>query len=144
MARLGRAAKGAKGGSKASPNALEPTDAKPTAPGGLPLPSPVAGTNLVIADIVLRAAGGLLRNRMTKGMLIASYDKAKADKLVDGRSIATSLALWGASRLATRSPVGLAVVAGGLAAKVLYDRGKRLESRHRARKRAKPTADSES
>lgn len=144
MARLGRAAKGAKRGSEAPPDALGPIEAKPTAPGGLPLPSPMAGTNLIIADIVLRAAGGLLRNRMTKGMLVAGYDKAKADKLVDGRSIATSLALWGASRLATRSPVGLAVVAGGLAAKVLYDRGKRLESKRRARKRAKPPADSES
>lgn len=144
MARLGRAAKGAKRGGKASPDALEPTEAKPTGPGGLPLPSPMAGTNLIIADIVLRAAGGLLRNRMEKGLLVASYDKAKADKLVDGRSITTSLALWGASRLATRSPLGLAVVAGGLAAKVLYDRGKRLESKRRARKRAKPAADSES
>lgn len=144
MARLGRAAKGAKRGGKVSPDVLEPTDAKPTGPGGLPLPSPVAGTNLVIADIVLRAAGGLLRNRMTKGMLTNSYDPAKAAKLVDGRNLATSLALWGASRIATRSPVGLAVVAGGLAAKVLYDRGKRLESKRRTRKRAKPPADSES
>ncbi|NKB16046.1 MAG: hypothetical protein HC774_02675 [Sphingomonadales bacterium] len=144
MARLGRAAKGAKRGGKASPDALEPTDAKPTAPGGLPLPSPVAGTNLVIADIVLRAAGGYLRNRMEKGLLVKSYDKAKAEKLVDGRNLATSLALWGASRIATRSPVGLAVVAGGLAAKVLYDRGKRLESKRRARRQAKRAADSES
>jgi hypothetical protein len=81
---------------------------------------------------------------MEKGLLVKSYDKAKAEKLVDGRSVATSLALWGASRLATRSPVGLAVVAGGLAAKVLYDRGKRLEGKRRARKRAKQAADSES
>lgn len=119
-------------------------DATPTGPGGLPLPSPIAGTNLAIADIVLRAAGGMLRKRMEKGLLVASYDKAKADKLVDGRSVATNVALWGASRMATRSPVGLAVVAGGLAAKVLYDRGKRLQARRRARSRAKPAADSES
>ena len=51
---------------------------------------------------------------------------------------ATTLALWGASRLARRSPIGLAVVAGGLAAKVFYDRGKRLETKRRARKAAKP------
>jgi len=70
---------------------------------------------------------------MEKGLLIASYDKAKAGKLVNGRSIATSMALWGASRLATRSPLGLAVVAGGLAAKLLYDRGKRLEANRSAR-----------
>jgi hypothetical protein len=45
-------------------------DVGPTGPGGLPLPSPMAGTNLVIADIVLRAAGTMLRNRMEKGLLI--------------------------------------------------------------------------
>ncbi|MBA4045950.1 MAG: hypothetical protein C0471_16250 [Erythrobacter sp.] len=144
MARLGRAAKGAKRGGTAPADAPVPTDPQPTGPAGLPLPSPIAATNLVIADIVLRAAGGLLRNRMEKGLLVKSYDKAKVEKLVDGRSVATSLALWGASRLATRSPIGLAVVAGGLAAKVLYDRGKRLEGKRRARKRAKQAADSES
>jgi hypothetical protein len=100
----------------------------------------VAGTNLVIADIVLRAAGGMLRNRMERGLLVKSYDKAKADKLVDGRGLATSVALWGASHLARRSPIGLAVVAGGLAAKVFYDRGKRLEAKRRARKT--PTGES--
>lgn len=144
MARLGRRAKRAKGGDTVPAAPATAADTKPNGPAGMPLPSPIAGTNLVIADIVLRAAGGLLRNRMEKGLLVASYDKAKADKLVDGRSLATSLALWGASRLATRSPVGLAVVAGGLAAKVLYDRGKRLEDKRRARKRAKPAAGSES
>ena len=136
MKRPGRSAKGKTRGGTASPPAAAGPDPNqaPTGPGGLPLPSPIAGTNLVIADIVLRAAGGLLRNRMDKGLLVASYDKAKAEKLVDGRSLATSVALWGASRLATRSPIGLAVVAGGLAAKVLYDRGKRLNANRRTRK----------
>ena len=136
MARGKRAIRGKRGKAAAVPpadaaSAKKPT---PTGPGGLPLPSPVAGTNLVIADIVLRAAGGLLRNRMERGLLVKSYDKAKADKLVDGRGLATSVALWGASHLARRSPIGLAVVAGGLAAKVFYDRGKRLEAKRRARK----------
>lgn len=110
-------------------------DSPAPGPGGMPLPSPVAGTNLIIADIVLRAAGGLLRDRLEKGLLVRSYDAAKAERLVDGRGVATSLALYGASRLARRSPLGLAVVAGGLAAKVFYDRGKRLEAKRRARKR---------
>ena len=136
MARGKGAIKGKRGKAAAAP----PTDAAaankpaPTGPAGLPLPSPVAGTNLVIADIVLRAAGGMLRNRMERGLLAKSYDKAKADKLVDGRGLATSVALWGASHLARRSPIGLAVVAGGLAAKVFYDRGKRLEAKRKAGK----------
>jgi hypothetical protein len=106
----------------------------------VPLPSPVAATNLVIADIVLRAAGGLLRDRLEKGLLVKSYDRSKADKLVDGRGVASSLALWGASHLARRSPLGLAVVAGGLAAKVFYDRGKRIEKKRRAKD--SPTGES--
>lgn len=120
----------------ARPSADSGAQAAPSDKGiaGLPLPSPSATTNLVIADIILRAAGGLLRNRMEKGMLVKSYDTARAEKLVDGRGIAASIALWGASRLATRSPIGLVVVAGGLAAKVLYDRGKRIQTDRRARK----------
>lgn len=141
MKRPGRSAKGKTRGGTASLLAPPDPNQAPTGPGGLPLPSPIAGTNLVIADIVLRAAGGLLRNRMEKGLLVASYDKAKAEKLVDGRSLATSVALWGASRLATRSPLGLAVVAGGLAAKVLYDRGKRLNANRRKRKQIGTQSD---
>ena len=78
------------------------TAVTPAGKNRVPLPSPDAGTNLVIADVVLRAAGGLLRDRMEKGLLINSYDdaskgKAKAEKLVDKRGLATSVALWGAS-----------------------------------------------
>ena len=85
-----------------------------------------------------RSAGGLLRDRLETGLLVKSYDQTKAEKLVDGRGVASSLALWGASHLARRSPIGLAVVAGGLAAKVFYDRGKRLEKKRRAKKAAPP------
>ena len=63
MARGKRAGTGKAGKADAAPAA---SDQSPTGPGGLPLPSPVAATNLVIADIVLRAAGGLLRDRMEK------------------------------------------------------------------------------
>ena len=136
MAAAKRAAKGKRGkaGAPAAAEAPAPeTATKPTGLAGLPLPSPSAGTNLVIADIVLRAAGGLLRDRLEKGLIVKSHGKGKAERLVGGRGMATSLALWGASRLARRSPLGLAVVAGGLAAKVFYDRGKRLEARRRTK-----------
>ena len=107
---------------------------------GLPLPSPRASTNVMIADIVLRAAGSLLRARLEKGLLVQSYGpdekgRAKAARLIEGRSLGASLALWGASHLARRSPLGLALVAGSLALKVLYDRGKRLETKRRPSRR---------
>lgn len=117
---------------------LSHADTPPAAPADKsPPPSLVAGTSLIIADIVLRSAGSLLRNRAEKGLLAinsdAGYDKAEADRLIDGRSVVTTVALWGASRIATRSPVGLAVVAGGLAAKLLYDWGRQLETKRETR-----------
>lgn len=110
------------------------TDTPPSAKPGMPLPSPEASTNLVIADIVLRAAGGLLRDRLEKGLITRHHDDdPKAHRLVDKRSLVSSAMLYGASRLARRSPLGLAVVAGSLAAKVFYDRGKRLEAKRKAK-----------
>lgn len=141
MAGARRAARGKRGKAASPSQTTEKAPAK--GPGGVPLPSPVAATNLVIADIVLRAAGGLLRDRLEKGLLVKSHGQDKADKLVDKRGLASSLALYGASRLARRSPLGLAVVAGGLAAKVFYDRGKRLEKKARA-KDLKETPEGES
>lgn len=117
----------------------------PASPGESRLPSPDPVTNLVIADIVLRGAGNLVRQRLEKGLITGQLDHDKAARLIENRGIASKLMLWGASRLATRSPVGLAVVAGGLAAKVLYDRGKAIEQRRRARKAAlAPPPDAES
>lgn len=143
MAKAGRGTKGKRVKPEAPADAPDTPASKTRA--GLPLPSPSAGTNLVIADIVLRAAGGLLRDRLEKELIVKSHGKDKADKLVGNRGLASSLALYGASRLARRSPMGLAVVAGGLAAKVFYDRGKRLEAKRRVKKApALPPADIES
>jgi hypothetical protein len=113
-------------------------------PGESRLPSPDPVTNLIIADVVLRGAGSLLRQRLEKGLLTGQLDGEKARRLVENRDMVSTLALWGASKLATRSPVGLAVVAGGLAAKVLYDRGKRLEATRQAKKQADRDTDAES
>lgn len=98
-------------------------------------------TKVLIADIVLRGAGMLLRQRVEKGMLTRSLDDEKARRLVEQRGLLTTLALYGASRLATRSPVGLALVAGGLAAKLFYDRGRKLEARRKADAIAPPGTD---
>jgi hypothetical protein len=134
MARGRRASRTQGAAASAGGTAPEPgTPGSAAPPARLPLPSPVASTNIVIADIVLRAAGGLLRERMEKGLLVRSHGRSKAHRLIEGRGLTTSLALWGASHLARRSPLGLALVAGGLAAKVFYDRGKRLEAERKAR-----------
>jgi hypothetical protein len=135
MAR-GKRASGGKRAKGAAPEAGKPGSR-------LPLPSPEVSTNIVIADIVLRAAGGLLRDRLEQGLVVRHPDsKDKADQPAARRGIARSALLWGASSVARRSPLGLAVVAGGLAAKVLYDRGKAIEIRRRAKRKAPPPGDS--
>ncbi|MGB3470799.1 MAG: hypothetical protein WBA51_08260 [Erythrobacter sp.] len=94
------------------------------------LPSPNAATNLLIADILLRGASTLFRQRVEKQVAQASVeDPEEAEDLLDGKTLLTTLGLYSASKLATRSPVGLGVVAGGLLLKTLYDRGKARQQR---------------
>ena len=78
----------------------------------------------MLGDIVLRNAGQLFHDTLHKRMVVSKYDPDKARESMDGRTVLTSVALYGASRLAARSTAGLAVVAGGLVLKALYDRGK--------------------
>lgn len=101
--------------------------------GGIPLPSTDPATNFLVADIVLRAAGDLLREVIEKKTLTQTYDRAKAEELVGRQSLARTVVLYGISRIATRSPAGLAAVAGGLVLKALYDRGRSLEPRRSRR-----------
>ena len=104
---------------------------------GLPLPSPKPETNLLIADIVLRGAGRVAREALEKRMLVSNYDPETARDLIDGRTVISTLAIYGVSKLAARSTGGLAVVASGLALKALYDRGKHRHSSGPRRTRTK-------
>jgi hypothetical protein len=117
--------------SKPKPKAAPADQPSPAAGGasGLPLPSTDPATNFLIADIVLRAAGDFARERIEKKTLAHTYSRAAAEDIVGGQSLAKTIALYGISRIATRSPAGLALVAGGLILKALYDRGKNREAR---------------
>ncbi|MFL0355757.1 hypothetical protein ACI5KX_04695 [Erythrobacter sp. GH1-10] len=117
--------------------ALSETEASETGDNdrtGLFRPSPNPATNLLIADIVVRGASNLFRKNVEKRIAKASYeDDEKAIKALDGRTVLTTLGLYGASKLATRSPLGLGVVAGGLVLKTLYDRGRQRQRRRRSK-----------
>ena len=102
---------------------------------GLPLPSTNPATNLLIADIVVRGASTLLRKKVQKRVAEASAgSESEAREVLDGRTMLTTLGLYGASKLATRSVPGLAIVTGGLLVKTLYDRGKARQKRLRFEK----------
>ncbi|MCK0127475.1 hypothetical protein [Erythrobacter sp. F6033] len=110
-------------------------DAKKTS-GLLPL-SPNPATNLLITDIVVRGASSLFRKNVEKRVAEkTSETQQEARDVLDGRGIITTLGLYGASKLATRSPVGLGIVAGGLVLKTLYDRGKSRRKRLRKARKA--------
>lgn len=84
--------------------------------------SPNPMTNLVIADIVLRGGGQILRHLVERTLLQAKYSPGKAKAIVKGRSMTQTMVGTALARLATRSVPGALVVGGGLLAKTLYDR----------------------
>jgi hypothetical protein len=88
----------------------------------IPAPSPNAFTNLILADIALRAGGALLRRSVEKGLLSTRMSTRKARRIVKGRNLTQSLVGTALARVATRSVPGAIVVGGGLLAKTLYDR----------------------
>lgn len=99
-------------------------------PNKLPGPSTNPATNLIIADIALRAIGRLARNSLHKGVLRTRYDRELASEIVENRSIATTLVIYGITKVATRSVPGALLVSAGLIAKTVFDRS---QSRSMAR-----------
>ncbi|MEM7781204.1 MAG: hypothetical protein AAF697_12510 [Pseudomonadota bacterium] len=105
------------GGSSAEPGRGEPA-------------SHSSATSWLLAGIVASSAWDLLQRRIEKRAGKADPGVGKEERHeLDGRAILTTLGLYAASRLATRSVGGLLTVAGGLAAKTLYDRGRARELR---------------
>jgi hypothetical protein len=94
-----------------------------------PPPSPNPMTNLLIADIVLRGGGRLLRHIVETNVLKTKYSSGKARRIVKGRGMAQTLIGTAVARLATRSVPGAILVGGGLLAKALYDRSKGEEAK---------------
>ncbi|MEM1194493.1 MAG: hypothetical protein AAGH57_00190 [Pseudomonadota bacterium] len=87
-------------------------------------------TNLVLAGIVLRHASGLFQQSVERRLQRRrSNSVADPQASRDGAALIRSMTLLGANRIAARSPLGLGLIAGGLALKVLYDRGKARAAR---------------
>ena len=91
---------------------------KPVVPG----PSPNPMTNLVIADLVLRAGTRVARHAIERGVLGKKYPSDKAKQIVKSRSMVQTLVGTAVARVATGSVPGAILVGGALLAKTLYDR----------------------
>lgn len=114
----GGTAPAGKAAKKAADAAREDTASGPSIPG----PSTNAMTNLILADIALRAGGALLRRGVERGLLGNKTGTAKAKKIIRGRTMGETLIGTALARVATRSVPGAIMVGGGLLAKTLYDR----------------------
>ena len=86
--------------------------------------SPNPMTNVVIADLVLRSGGQLMRHAVERGVLGLKFAPGKARNIVKGRSMTQTLIGTALARIATRSVPGALLVGGGMLAKTLYDRRK--------------------
>jgi hypothetical protein len=93
---------------------------KPTVRG----PSPNPMTNLIIADLVIRAGGRVLRHGLERVALGTKYSPTKAKEIVKSRTMMQTLVGTAVARVATGSIPGALVVGGALLAKSLYDRRK--------------------
>lgn len=104
-------------------------------------PSPSPMTNLILADVLLRAGSSLLRRTVETGVLGQTLGKGKAKKIVKGRSMAQTLIGTAIARVATRSVPGAILVGGGLLAKTLYDRRRETKARVEGTKAVEKQAD---
>ena len=95
----------------------------------VPPPSPNPMTNLIIADLILRGGGRLLRNLVERNVLKTKYPPHTAKSIVSGRGMAHTLIGTAVARIATRSVPGAILVGGGLLAKALYDRRKGADAK---------------
>ena len=98
----------------------------------VPGPSTNPATNILVADIGMRAASRLFRRTMEKGLLRLKFPPEKAHEVIEGRTLGQTLLTAGLARVATRSVPGALLVTGGIIAKSILDRSltRRQSERH--------------
>lgn len=84
-----------------------------------------AATNLVLVDLAISAGSLLVRNALESRFVGKGINKPAVKAMTKQGSVPGKVARAAAARMATRSVPGALAVAGGLAAKLWYDRAKR-------------------
>ena len=100
----------------------------------VPGPSPDPATNLVMADVAVRAVTYVAREKIEKALLKNRYSPDAAEKIIRNRPKIQILASMIAAKVATRSVPGAAVVGTGIALKALFDLSQRRRARRRGEK----------
>lgn len=88
-------------------------------------------TNLLLAEIAMRAGSTVLRRVVERGLLKGRYGRDTAKDIIGNRSLKRTLATTAVSRFATRSVPGAVLVGTGLAAKLLFDRSQKRRKAQR-------------
>lgn len=90
----------------------------------VPGPTENPATNLLIADVAIRAGSYLIRRSVEKGLLRNRYGKNTAREIIQQRTLGQTLVSTGLARIASRSVPGAFIIGGGALAKTLFDRRK--------------------
>lgn len=90
----------------------------------VPGPTENPATNLLVADIAIRAGSYLIRRSVEKGLLRNRYGKDTAREIIEKRSLRQSVVSSGLAMIASRSVPGAVIIGGGALAKSLLDRRK--------------------
>lgn len=102
----------------------------------VPGPSENPATNIILADIAMRAGSYVVRDAVAKGLLRGRYGSRTASDIIANKSLGQTAISFALAKIATRSLPGAIIVGGGAAAKILFDRSQK-------RRRARRTGDRE-
>lgn len=91
---------------------------------GVPGPSDNPATNLMMADVAIRAGSYIVRRSIEKGFLRGRYGKETAKDIVRNKTLGQTLVSFALARVATRNVPGAILVGGGALLKTLHDRRK--------------------
>ena len=97
----------------------------------IPGPTENPATNLMMADVAIRAGSYIVREAVERGVLSGRYGKHTAKKIVKNKTLGQTLISFGLAKLATRNMPGALIVGGGALAKTLFDRRRSKRSQRR-------------
>ena len=96
----------------------------------VPGPSTNPMTNILLADLMIRAGSYVMRDAIDRGMLRGRYGRETAREMIKNKSLGQQAISFALAKVATRSLPGALLVGGGALAKTIFDRSqKRRKSR---------------
>ncbi|MBX7459766.1 hypothetical protein [Qipengyuania huizhouensis] len=98
----------------------------------VPGPSTNPMTNILLADLMIRAGSYVMRDAIERGMLRGRYGRETAREMIKNKSLGQQAISFALAKVATRSLPGALLVGGGALAKTIFDRSqKRRKSRRK-------------